>query len=219
MVQFEPGSTHSAKVVMTNPTSNGFDYLAVLFMGINQVAKAQASFHLNAGESKEISFSVTMPATIGEYPVYLSVFSGTALLAHYQSPENVNIVAPAFAECSITPLVDFWIGHEIIVGCYYHRVWFGAIVTNNGSVAATHTVEYYNSFGGYFEPGTVQVTLAPGESVALKFGHYDMDFQRGPSDAHFTIIGDWVGNNEAVGHLVNGNVTIGTLISETHREW
>lgn len=131
---------------------------------------------------------------------------------------NVQLV-PLQAEFYMPPLIDFWIGHEIIVGYYYHRVYYGVTVTNNGSVAATHEIEYFVDFGGYFDPRTMQLTLAPGESKDLKFGHVDLDFQRGPSNAYFTIIGDWEGNNRADGHLVNGDVVVGNLIEETHREW
>ncbi|MBA7465008.1 hypothetical protein ES707_00169 [subsurface metagenome] len=219
MPEFTPGELRTAIASMSNPTAKSFSYTAELYLGLPKAASSGAiSFSLAAGETRNISFPVTMPDAPGTYPVYLDVFVAGQLLGAYQATEDV-IITPQEAEFSMPALIDFWIDHQIIVGYYYHRVWFGVTITNNGSLAATHTIEYYVNWGGYFEPKTIQLTLAPGESINFKSAHYDMDFNRGPRDALFTIIGDWVGNNRADGHLVRGDVTVGNLIWEGHGEW
>lgn len=173
MIQFEPGSTHTAKVVVKNPTNKAFDYNGVLYMGINQVAMAEVPFHLDAGESKEISFSVVMPAAEGEYPVYLSVFSAGQLLAHYQATESVVIVSPA-------PSAPFTFSNLSVqrVRCESATAWntldFGCTITNPTGGSITHTLTPMYRYGtktGYSDPiarpeYAFGLTLGPGESYS-----------------------------------------------------
>jgi len=89
------GAERTATAVMTNPTSKPYDYEASLFLGLTAVARSNKSFHLNASESKNISFPITMPADLGLYPVYLSIMSGGESILLYRGEVNVVIIGPS----------------------------------------------------------------------------------------------------------------------------
>lgn len=93
MPEFASGSVHVARVVFSNPRQTGLSYEAVLWMGTNMFLMSEASFSLNADESKEVDFSVTMPTQEGAYPVGITVSSGGAVIAQYQSTSDVLIAS------------------------------------------------------------------------------------------------------------------------------
>ena len=194
MPQFQPGEVKTAKVTMRNPASKAFDYHAMLYMGVDQVAMAEADFRLNADESKQVSFSVAMPSQVGVYPVYLSAFSADQLLAHYQAAENVEIVAPQpkfymppeFTKAKITSQWD--------MPPYYYVMEFECPITNKGDGAGTQTIFVGNSHPQELTPWSFELTLGPGEIYLWK--HTQLAIW----PMAFYLQGDWVGNNYAQGN-------------------
>ena len=102
--EFEAGSVHTARATLTNPTTRDFTYSVELYLGATKVATSGVgSVAIPAGGSMDVYFTVTMPTDEGEYPVYLDVWVGTELIAHYQATENVTIViSPAIVVGPIT---------------------------------------------------------------------------------------------------------------------
>ncbi len=104
MPEFTPGEQKVATVVMTNPTTAAFNYEGIIYMGTNLSIVSQVSFSLSAGEQKNVSFPVTMPATPGVYPVYIGVSSGGVNIALYRSTEDVVISQPVITRHTLTVL-------------------------------------------------------------------------------------------------------------------
>jgi len=92
---FLPGSTHTATAQMRNPASLPFTYHAVLYLGLyegDQVVSSAQDFSLEAGETKAISFPITMPNVQDvTYHVYIDVYCEDELIAAYQGVEDVRV--------------------------------------------------------------------------------------------------------------------------------
>lgn len=96
MPQFSAGAVKTAKITLTNPKAKATSYNGILFMGTNMMLMAETPFSLNPGQSKEVSFSVKMPAVVGTYPVYIGAFSNNVLIPpYYNAREDVVIGYPA----------------------------------------------------------------------------------------------------------------------------
>jgi hypothetical protein len=177
MPQFSPGETRTAKVTMRNPTGKAFDYTGFLYMGTELTVMAEVSFHLEAGEEKQVDFSVTMPSVAGTYPVYIGVFSGGQNIALYRATEDVVISPPAkFAYVSDIYRDGYGLesGHTV----YYfavdvQNVGEGAGVCNNNALY----INFYNpnngTWLGWSGPmGTWKInslSLAPGQKGKLRW--------------------------------------------------
>lgn len=176
MAELNSSTTYTATATMSNPTTKAFDYAAMLFLGIDKVATAEASFHLEAGESKPVSFSIVTPAVGGTYPVYIHVSAAGVDLGLYQATEDVVISAlvPPVSwtysdiSCSVVPSgIGGW-----------PMVNFQGKITNQGSSQATKIVMLYrrdwtpvwNELSGQFVwqwgPWAVAIT---NEGTAMQF--------------------------------------------------
>ncbi|GAH60873.1 unnamed protein product, partial [marine sediment metagenome] len=99
MPQFSPREVRTAIASMSNPTAKSFAYTAELYLGVPKAASSGViSFSLAAGETRNISFPVTMPSAEGTYPVYLDIFVAGELIGAYRAIEDVVIVPIAVAE-------------------------------------------------------------------------------------------------------------------------
>jgi hypothetical protein len=149
MPSFIAGSTHNAKVTLTNPKTVGFDYTAII--SLDSAASVQANFHLNAGESKDILFAVTMPYISQVYAVTLSVFSGGNLIASYRATEDVTVTAVTCIEGYVTDR-NTGSGIEGI-----------EVLVNYQVAAVTDSSGYY-----YYEIGVTHPTWAGRFYIALE---------------------------------------------------
>lgn len=93
MPEFNTGEQKTAVVPMSNPTAKAFDYQSILYMGTDLAIMSQASFHLEAGEQKDISFPVIMPSVPGTYPIHIGVSVAGENIALYKATEDVVIKA------------------------------------------------------------------------------------------------------------------------------
>ena len=156
MPEFNPGVQKTAIVPVTNPTTGSFDYTAVLYMGTDLTNVAQASFHLDAGESKSISLLVTMPAGVGTYPVHLGIFSSGSLVKMYQADDIVivgslpGVDISAFYMINIGELIPFNDNDTIIVDRARPIQRIGLTISNNSPnpilISSYKMVMSFNSY-------------------------------------------------------------------------
>lgn len=97
---FTPGSTHTARAELRNPSSLSRSYNAELYLGRDsseKAVKATASFGLAPGEKKYIDFSVTMPTTEDTYHVYLNICSESELIQAFIATDDIVVgsIAPS----------------------------------------------------------------------------------------------------------------------------
>ena len=131
MPQFDAGVSKIAKAVMQNPTGKAFDYDGVILMGTGLTEVSRVPFHLNANESKEISFPVVMPLVAGIYPFYICVLSSGVSIAGPYKGEDITIVEGLpYHKYSIGDVIQFvqmadprdsspWLGTYTVINIRY----------------------------------------------------------------------------------------------------
>ncbi len=91
MPVFYVGEIKTAIATMSNPTGKSFAYTAELYLGLLKAASSGViPFSLAPGETRNISFPVTMPSA-GTYPVYLDVLSNSLVIGAYKATEDVVV--------------------------------------------------------------------------------------------------------------------------------
>jgi len=170
MPQFAPGEEKTAVVEMTNPTEKAFDYGVTLYMGVNMAAVASTIFHLEAGETEDVSLPVAMPANPGIYPVYLDVWSNSTLLGHYQAVEDVSIAQPVLGGRILDTKwrehgTEEWHSFPMSAPAYTHTdlKWR---VRNDSNCRATFSTGYLD-YGKYRLYPETLTTLDPGEEADI----------------------------------------------------
>jgi len=195
-VEFTSGSVHKGTVTFSNPRTAGFDYKASLCMGAAWTEMAIASFHLNAGQLKDVEFSVTMPATPGAYPVYFKVTSGGVLIGTFAATEDIT-VTPLY-KVSVS-FVRVWeceegrmVGGVWLCTKYFHDSREATVtITNKGYPGSfTTTLEGWFYLSG--EPGSLFANLSwtstfeEGQSQIYTF-KYMVPITGMPLDSRFFI--------------------------------
>jgi hypothetical protein len=107
---FAPGGVHAATVVL--PVSPaGMSCTAELWLSVDGVTKAATSGAIaftSTGSNQSIGMSVTMPATVNSYIVYLDIKSGGILIGAYHASESVVIAsAPLGLVCHLDGITQF----------------------------------------------------------------------------------------------------------------
>jgi len=157
MQQFDAGSLHTAKAAMHNPTSKGFQYTGMLFLGIDQLAKSEIDFWLGANETRDISFIVAMPSVAGVYPVYIGVFSGGLFLEPLRQGEDVSIVVLPTTAFTFSSGTGEHSTCPSATAYWYPKLWW--TINNLSGAPVTHTLKLlqmrhshtYNQDDGPFE--------------------------------------------------------------------
>jgi hypothetical protein len=175
MPQFAPGVSKTARVTMRNPTGKAFDYDGIVYMGTSLAVVSQASFHLEAGEEKQVSFPVVMPTTQGTYPVHIGVFSGGQSIGLYKAIEDVVIVSPPALPFTLS---DFSVSsYPCPIAPAWAAITVRCTISNPNTQRVTHTLtlwwrEYSTYYNRWYDPislGSFALDLNPGESYPYLF--------------------------------------------------
>ncbi len=91
--EFEPGSTHTARCALFNPTDSVWAYRGEVYLDGRIAASGVVEFTIAAKAKRTIDFPIVMPAA-GKYQAFLDVAVGEELVLHHPFAELVEIAAP-----------------------------------------------------------------------------------------------------------------------------
>jgi hypothetical protein len=167
MPNFSAGESRVAKVTMRNPTGKAFDYSGFLYMGTDLAVMSEVSFHLNAGEEKQVAFPVTMPLVEGVYPVHIGVFSSGQNIALYRATEDVVILALAALSYASDVRTTYGVDDR-------GKPWFDIeidVVNTGGSPGSCSPVAKLRTSHGIVEISMGTQEVAPG-TIATFHGYW-----------------------------------------------
>ena len=195
MPLFVPGEDKSARVLMRNPTAKAFDYDGVIYLGTDLAVVSEEAFLLGAGEERQVSFPVIMPAVPGTYSVHIGVFSEGQSIALYKSTEDVQIAVPQVeivrayirkADPSVSEAYSGWTslspGAELGLGGH-SRAQAGALVHNPTNFPLKLTATMYhrywiepNNYTGYYLvlPGVEPQRFSPAPT-GMPYSNYEYE--------------------------------------------
>ena len=92
-VTFTPGSTHTARIGLVNPTAWVWAYKGEVYLDSKIARSGIVEFTIEAGAQRPIDFPIVMPQVARTYQAFLDVLVGEQLILHYAFVESVDIMA------------------------------------------------------------------------------------------------------------------------------
>jgi len=197
--ELAPNSQHTAHALMTNITAREWTYNAELYLvkaGTKYTSSGTITFSLAAGASQTIDFPIAMPAAEGIYEVYLDISAEGVFIRGYIATEDVTVQAvspPPMAgdfeysnlnlaihtvpgdpygrwsevSCDVKNVTDHALTMEVAVWLQAGYYWSEFIKQIYDSFS---NWEEWAKPSGTWNAGTIDLTLAPGETFHFHYG-------------------------------------------------
>lgn len=103
--EFTSSSTHTAQVVLLNPTDRTWAYRGEVYLDGRIASSGIVEFTIEAGAERPIDFPVVMPEEARSYEAFLDVSVGEDLILHYPFQEPVTIRTVYYPVVTATDVV------------------------------------------------------------------------------------------------------------------